>query len=119
MRPKIVYESTKMRRMKEEEAAIAIRTLGDMVNARNLVWLQTEQPPLHRRLFQNGMAKRNNSEVAFTLCTCVYAWIHIDSHSIVLCSFHVWVETLGMNLLCSFDMLSLEHAKLLESRATS
>ena len=42
LRSEIVHETTKMREMKEEEAAIAIRTLGDMVNARNLVWLQTE-----------------------------------------------------------------------------
>ena len=41
LRPEIVHETTKMMKMKEEEEeeeAIAIRSLGDMVNARNLVF---------------------------------------------------------------------------------
>ena len=41
LRQEIVHETMKMSKMKEEEEeAIAIRTLGDMVNARNLVWQQ-------------------------------------------------------------------------------
>ena len=79
--------------------------------------LQTEQLPLHRRLFENGMARRNNSEVTFTRCPRLHVWgSYRLSFKSVLCDFNnPWhlacVETLGMNFLCSFDMLSLQQAE--------